>query len=259
MPSLCDIHDSLFSMSRTELLITIFDCISCESKRVIMPMGLLSIVDTIKNQLHMCSMKVPSKFPSLHVPSFSKDLQHPKPIQQLPASAAPREAKSKLSQVLDESTRARSKYIQLQGTEFADQLAQELKRHADAMEGLYKILKVEVNKTKPSDSVLIEVLKKIQNKQDWYAKAEVRLAKKTITCLRCQVSRFRNAWVLHVSHVPFFKHFMDIKGVANQSFPNFLKHWGTPLQASASGMLKGTAPRKVGKGKAKAKASPKSA
>lgn len=103
----------------------------------------------------------------------------------MPASAAPREAKVKLVQVLDESTKARSKYIQLQGTEFADQLAHELKRHADAMEQLYAVLKAEVNKTKPSDSLITDVHSRIQKKQDWYAKAEVRFAKKQYTCSRC--------------------------------------------------------------------------
>eukprot|EP00913_Durusdinium_trenchii_P023001 g21597.t1 len=79
----------------------------------------------------------------------------------------------KLQQVLDEATKARSKSIQLKGLEFADQLAGELLKHAENMEGLYSDLKKRVQSQPPDEPGITTFLAKIEAKQNWFKKAEV--------------------------------------------------------------------------------------
>ena len=99
--------------------------------------------------------------------SFKAPRQHQ--CSQLPQ---PRLAKDKLQGVLDESTKARAKSIQLKGTQFADELSGKLLKHANKMEDLYAELKLQINQKKPDDCAINSVLARITRKQDWYKSAE---------------------------------------------------------------------------------------
>ena len=88
--------------------------------------------------------------------------------------AMPRTGKEKLQQVLDQATKARSKSIQLEGTQFADQLAQEIRKYANKMENYYAQLKYQVNLQSPNEAKMKELLSAIERKQAWYEKAEAR-------------------------------------------------------------------------------------
>ncbi|CAK9076382.1 unnamed protein product, partial [Durusdinium trenchii] len=70
------------------------------------------------------------------------------------------------------ATKARTKAIQLQGMEFADQLSQQLLNRAGQMEGIYGRLKKSVSAEKPSDKDISAILKEIEAQNKWFEKAE---------------------------------------------------------------------------------------
>lgn len=88
-------------------------------------------------------------------------------------SISPRSGKERLQAVLDEATKARAKSIELKGTQFADQLSDELLKHGIKMETLYGKLKVAVNDANPCDATVKSILDTVAAAQAWYEKAEV--------------------------------------------------------------------------------------
>lgn len=102
------------------------------------------------------------------------------------------------------------------------------------MEGLYSDLKKRVQSQPPDEPGITTFLAKIEAKQNWFKKAEVRVDKRTIPF-----------------PILFFSEHMPIA----------LLYWGWglrfPDQASAAGILKGNSekPKRSIKGKGKGKAS----
>ena len=106
----------------------------------------------------------PFRIPSIFCPPSFWFQQHP------PASL--RHGKELLQPVLDEATKARQKSIQLQGMQFADELASQLLKHGTLMENLYTELKNNLSLDPPDEDKVSHTMGKIQLKQKWYEKAE---------------------------------------------------------------------------------------
>ncbi|CAK9086948.1 Uncharacterized protein SCF082_LOCUS41130 [Durusdinium trenchii] len=105
-------------------------------------------------------------------PKPKKDKKPDEPVK--PKSILePGSGQDALAAVLDKATKARTKAIQLQGMEFADQLSQQLLNRAGQMEGIYGRLKKSVSAEKPSDKDISAILKEIEAQNKWFEKAEV--------------------------------------------------------------------------------------
>ena len=61
---------------------------------------------------------------------------------------------------------------------FADQLAGEMRKHGNLMEDYYGKLKATVEHDSPKDAAIMALLKKIDEAQSWYKKAEVMVTKR---------------------------------------------------------------------------------
>ena len=85
----------------------------------------------------------------------------------------PRLGQEALTAILDKGQKARTKSIQLNGVEFASELAKQLRTHADEMEVLYGDLKKVVGAEQPDENMISDLLKKYQTKKSWFDKAEV--------------------------------------------------------------------------------------
>lgn len=96
----------------------------------------------------------------------------------------PRAAKDHLSEILDEATKARGKSIQLKGVAFADQLADEILKHANKMESYYSALKTQVGKDPPDEKTIKTLMNKVEAAQAWWKTAEVRVAQNRSYALR---------------------------------------------------------------------------
>ena len=94
-----------------------------------------------------------------------------------------------MAAVLDEATKARAKGIKLQGIAFADQLAGEMRKHGTLMEDHYVKLKALVEHDSPKEAAFTAMLKRIEDAQNWYKKAEVRVIKRVSKSFSQQQSR----------------------------------------------------------------------
>lgn len=95
----------------------------------------------------------------------------------LPNQVAPRLGLEALQGVLDKATKARTRSIQLQGMDFADELSKQLLTHAGEMETIYAKLKSAVSKDAPDEAAIQTILSEIESKNKWYDKAEAGLPK----------------------------------------------------------------------------------
>ena len=92
-----------------------------------------------------------------------------------PCFALLRGAIDSIQSVLDESTKARKTGVQLQGVEFADQLATELLKHSAKMENLYHELKTATSIPNPDETKISKIMENVELSQNWYKKAEARV------------------------------------------------------------------------------------
>lgn len=85
----------------------------------------------------------------------------------------PRLAQDRLPQILEESTKARQRSIQLSGIEFAQELAKQLKHHAESVEGKYMELQQLVAADPPvKDKYFQDLFNKIDRNTAWFTKAQ---------------------------------------------------------------------------------------
>ena len=82
-------------------------------------------------------------------------------------------AEDRLPQILEESTKARQRSIQLSGIEFAQELAKQLKHHAESVEGKYMELQQLVAADPPvKDKYFQDLFNKIDRNTAWFTKAQ---------------------------------------------------------------------------------------
>lgn len=78
-----------------------------------------------------------------------------------------------IAQILEESTKSRTKSIELQVIDYAKELSGQLLKHSQVLEELYKNLCVAVEKK--DDKRIKKLMEEYESKKEWYAKAQARV------------------------------------------------------------------------------------
>lgn len=94
----------------------------------------------------------------------------------LPSSARLlRLASDSVQTILNESTKARTRSIQLKGVEYGQELSQQMMKHSQALEKIYGDMHAETSKATPNNDELQEFLDVYEKKHAWFEKAEARV------------------------------------------------------------------------------------
>lgn len=84
-------------------------------------------------------------------------------------------ASDSVQTILNESTKARTRSIQLKGVEYGQELSQQMMKHSQALEKIYGDMRAETSKATPNNDELQELLDVYEKKHAWFEKAEARV------------------------------------------------------------------------------------